>query len=983
MPLHTPPPPVRRTPPPPKQDTPPPPSASSKNRKRKRSASWASILLGGALVVLGLFVVALVVVAVGYIYLAAQLPPVEELRARQLNFASSRIYDRSGGLLYEMMDPEAGKRTYVPIGQIDRDLQLATVATEDRNFYAHRGFDPIAIGRAIYYAYQEREIVSGASTISQQVAENILLAEERLVEDPVSIKIKEIILATEMERRYTKDEILEIYLNNNNYGNLAYGIDAAARTYFGKSASNLTLTEAAFLAGLPQAPAFYDPYHGGLEVALKRQRTVLGLMVEAGYITDAEADEAAAEMEAYEFQPFSTDRIPAPHFVFYVRRWVEQELGTEALYRGSGLRIYTTLDQRLQSIAQEEVAKGVANLADRNVSNGALIALEPATGHVLAMVGSADFYAEDIDGQVNLTTRCRQPGSAIKPLTYLAAFEKGWTPATIIWDLPITYTDTAGNVYKPVNYDGKFRGPVSVRTSIANSLNVPAVKALEYVTVDGLLEMAERLGATSIVSPQVECPEYPYEQRPLYGLALTLGGGEMKPLDLTSAYATFANGGLHMEPTPILWIEDNQGNVLLDYRQREGKQVVSAEDAYLLTSILSDTEARCLLFRCPSILELPDRPVAAKTGTTNDNRDAWTVGYTPDLVAGVWVGNNDNSEMAGVVGSSGAGPIWNAFMSRALEGTPVHDFPRPQGIVQQEVCALSGAQPSLYCPEKRTELFSLRNPPPDDERDWFQRVEIDRGTGKRANQFCRADTTERVMVVLDWIMDPAGRDWMRKWAEEHNYEIAPHEYCTDSAPSERVRILRPQNGAQVTGRVEIFGTVDPEKLERFEVLYGYSENPLGWGAVKGPQDVSIVEGLLGIWDTTGWEPHRYTLRVVAYTTDGKQFEDRIVVEVPPPTPTPTPEVTPTGTPTPTPTETPTPTITPTPTTTPIITPPVIIVPTDTPTPKLTTPTPTAEPPTATPTTEPTEPPATDTPTPEPSAPSATPTPTPTSTPTPS
>ena len=447
------------------------------------------------------------------------------MRERQPNFASSQIYDRNGLLLHEIIDPTAGKRTYVSIDQISPYLKLASVATEDRNFYQHGGFDPVAIARAVYYAVQEREIVSGASTITQQVARNILLGPDAMFEQTASRKIKEIILAAELTRRYSKDDILEVYVNNNNYGNLAYGVDAAARTYFGTNAAQLTLPQASFLAGLPQSPALYDPFRGGREAALKRHKVVLGLMVEDGYITIDRAVATAAEMDAYEFKPIYTDRIPAPHFVVYVTQWVEEALGTAALYTGSGLRIHTTLDPRLQRIAEEEVVRGVAALADRNATNGALTAIEPSSGHILAMVGSVDFYDHDLGGQVNVMLRCRQPGSAIKPFTYLKAFEEGWTPATIVWDLPVSYTDTAGNVYEPVNYDGRFRGPVSVRTALANSLNVSAVKTLEYVTVDGLLEIAGRLGAESLVAPQDNCPDYPYENRPLYGLALTLGGG--------------------------------------------------------------------------------------------------------------------------------------------------------------------------------------------------------------------------------------------------------------------------------------------------------------------------------------------------------------------------------------------------------------------------------------------------------------------------
>ncbi|HUM37684.1 MAG TPA: transglycosylase domain-containing protein, partial [Anaerolineae bacterium] len=366
----------------PMSSTPPeltPPHARPTERMAvKRRRPWASALLGITLALVGLFLVGLIVAIVGYIVLAAQLPPVDELRAREPDFASSQIYASDGSLLYEITDPNAGKRTYVRIDQIDRDLQLATVATEDRNFYVHSGFDPYAIARALYYAFQEKGVVSGASTITQQVARNILLTPEEREGQSYLRKVKEIILAEELTRRYSKDEILEIYLNNINYGNMAYGVDAAARTYFGASASNLTLGQASFLAGLPQMPAVYDPFHGGLDAALKRHKVVLSLMVEAGFITQAEADAAAAEMEAYQFSQRILDRIPAPHFVFYVRQQVEEALGPQALYRGTGLRIHTTLDLRLQQIAEEEVRKGVANLAANKVSNGALVALQPA-----------------------------------------------------------------------------------------------------------------------------------------------------------------------------------------------------------------------------------------------------------------------------------------------------------------------------------------------------------------------------------------------------------------------------------------------------------------------------------------------------------------------------------------------------------------------------------------------------------------------------
>ena len=928
-------------PPAPPGSPPQKPPARRAPRKRDKGPRWASILLSVTLTGVGLFLLALVAGAVGYIYLAAQLPSPDELRELQPNFASSQIYDRNGLLLHEIIDPTAGKRTYVSIGQISPYLKLASVATEDRNFYQHGGFDPIAIARAVYYALQEREVVSGASTITQQVARNILLGPDAMFEQTASRKIKEIILAAEVTRRYSKDDILEIYVNNNNYGNLAYGVDAAARTYFGTNAAQLTLPQASFLAGLPQSPAVYDPFRGGREAALKRHKVVLGLMVEDGYITVDQAVAAAAEMDAYEFKPIYTDRIPAPHFVVYVTQWVEQALGAEALYTGRGLRIHTTLDPRLQRIAEEEVVRGVAALADRNATNGALTAIEPSSGHILAMVGSADFYDSDLGGQVNVILRCRQPGSAIKPLTFLKAFEEGWTPATTVWDLPVSYTDTAGNVYEPVNYDGRFRGPVSVRTALANSLNVSAVKTLEYVTVDGLLEIAGRLGAESLVAPQENGPDYPYDNRPLYGLALTLGGGEMKPLELTSAYATLANGGLRMPPTPILWVEDQSGNVLVDNRRRQGEQAVDSELAYLMTHILSDTETRCLVFACPSVLELADRPVAAKTGTTNDTRDAWTVGYTPDIAAGVWVGYNDNTPMADVLGSSGAGPIWQAFMARAHEGMPAHEFPRPAGVTERETCVLSGTEPSASCAETRVEVFSTDNLPPRADQDWLQEAEIDANSGLLANAYCRDNVVTKPVVFLERVQDPQGQAWLAQWAAERNIAQAPTAECTSAEQPPEVRITSPASGTEVYGYAEIHGSVDMADFDRYEISYGAGDDPQGWGWVSGPHLALVRDGILGVWQIPAeFTPGIVTLRVLAYNKHGARFEARQLVQVIGPTPTPTSEATPTGTPTLTPTLTPTPE----PTDTPVATDTPVSTPTPTPTEGAgdTTPTPTTE-----------------------------------------
>ena len=925
---------------PPRPPVAPPASGGAATRGPRR---WGRMLISSffVLVVVAvlLFFLTVATAAVGYVYIASQLPPPEELQARQTVFVSSKIYDREGNLLYEVTDPHGGRRTYVPLSEISQDLINATIATEDRDFWLHPGFDPIAVIRAVYYNLSERRIVSGASTIPQQLARNVLLSPEERVQETLWRKIKEAVLAAELTRTYPKETILEIYLNELYYGNLAYGIQAAAETYFGVDAADLTLAQASFLAGLPQLPATYDPFGGGLDLALARQEDVLALMVEAGYINHTEAALAAAEMRNYEFKPPQLDLTTAPHFVVYVRQTLEAAYGPEALYRGTGLRIYTTLDPHLQALAEQAVREGVAALADRGATNGALVALDPATGHILAMVGSADFRNKEIDGQVNVALRCRQPGSSIKPLTYVAAFERGWTPATLMWDLRTAFPDGANPPYVPVNYDGKYHGPMLLRDALANSYNVPAVAALQFVGVDGLLEMATRLGVKSLAHPELYCPEYPYDAPPTYGLALTLGGGEVKLLEMTGAFAAFDNGGKRVEPSPILRIEDSRGNVLVDNSAPAGEQVISPQHAYLITSILADTQARCRAFHCPSVLEL-SRPAAAKTGTTDDFRDAWTIGYTPDLVAGVWVGNSDNSPMINLPGAAGAGPIWHNFMEAAHAGLPVRDFVRPPGIVEYEICADSGARPTEHCPRRKVEVFAEDQPPLDESHDWYQMVKIDALTGLLANEFCPDHVVEKLMVV---ITDERGREWAQAHPEYFGgLPLAPLEYCTESTERPQVFITEPRSGSTVYGIVSVIGTVQLPNFDHYEAQYGIGGNPQGWGWISGPHLAQVREGLLTEWDTTHLAPGLYTLRITAFDREQHRVEARVQVYVAAPTETPTPVQSPTPTATPTlpPTSTPTPTLPPTPTPTPTLIP--TFTPTVEPTPEL-SPTPTETP----------------------------------------
>lgn len=877
-----------RTVPPPQRPGYVPPRPTPPPEKAPRQ--WGRILVRSFFAIVAiavlLFFLAASASVIGYVYIASQLPSPKELEARQTAFVSSKIYDREGHLLYEVTDPQGGRRTYVPFDEISRHLIDATVATEDRNFWRHPGFDPIAIIRAVYYVLTEGEIVSGFSTITQQVARNVLLSPEERAERSAWRKTKEVILAAELTRLYSKNTILEIYLNENYYGNLAYGIQAAAETYFDVDAADLTLVQASFLAGLPQLPAIYDPFAGGLDLALSRHEDVLALMVEDGYISPEEAEAAAAEMRDHEFKAPQLDFAIAPHFVVYVRQTVEAMFGPEALYRGAGLRIYTTLDPHLQEQAEQIVREGVAALADHDATNGALVALDPATGHILAMVGSADFDDAAIDGQVNVALRCRQPGSSIKPLTYVAAFERGWTPATLLWDLRTEFPDgetqnLASRPYVPVNYDGEYHGPMLLREALANSYNVPAVEALQFVGVDGLLEMATRLGVESLAHPELYCPEYPHDWPPAYGLALTLGGGEVKLLEMTGAFAAFANGGMHVPPSPILRIEDSRGNVLLDNSVPTGERVISPQHAYLITSILSDAEARSIEFGRSSILEL-GRPAAAKTGTTDDFRDALTIGYTPDLVTGVWVGNSDNSPMINLPGSRGAGPLWHDFMEVAHADLPVRDFVRPPGIVEYEICANSGARPTEYCPHRQREVFAEDQPPLEKRYDWYQKVKIDAFTGLLANEFCPDQVIEQVMVV---IAGERGRQWAQAHPEYFDgLPLAPLDHCTESTGRPAVFITQPAPGSDVHGIVPVIGTVQLPDLNHYDVQYGIGGNPQGWGWISGPHLAQVQDGLLTEWDTTHLSPGLYTLRVTAFDRGQHRVEGRVQVQVaiPPP-----------------------------------------------------------------------------------------------------
>jgi len=625
------------------------------------------------------------------------LPSLPDQLEQRASSSTTQIYDRDGQLLYEVIDPHMGKHTPLPLAEIPLVLQQATIATEDASFYTNPGVDLRAILRAVWINLRGGEVLSGGSTITQQLARNLLLSPEERYERTLVRKLRESVLAWNLARRYSKDEILRLYLNEIYYGNFAYGVEAAAQAYFGKSAAELDLAEAALIAGLPQAPSAYNPLVDP-RAARARQAVVLNLMVKAGYITPQQAALAKAEPLHFAASPFP---IHAPHFVMYVRELLEQEFGLGMVYRG-GLRVYTTLDLDWQQMAQAIVRRHLADLAGRRdgpdprLSDAALVALDPRTGEVLVMLGSPDYFDPAIDGAVNVTLMPRQPGSSIKPLTYAAAFDPTrphpHTPATLIADVRTAFLTKEGRTYVPVNYDFTYHGPVLARRALACSYNLPAVKVLAEVGVDQMARLARRLGITT------------FTDMDRFGLALTLGGGEVRLLELTAAYAAFANGGRRVTPVAIERVEDWQGRVLRRWEAEPGEQVLDPRVAYLITNILSDDWARMPAFGEGSVLRL-SRPAAAKTGTTSDWRDNWTIGYAPDLVVGVWAGNADNSPMQQVSGLTGAGPIWHDFMERVLKGRPTHKFEEPEGLVLVEVCPLSGKLPNPHCPHRREELF--------------------------------------------------------------------------------------------------------------------------------------------------------------------------------------------------------------------------------------------------------------------------------------
>lgn len=595
-----------------------------------------------------------------------QLPDLASLQSRKQE-QSLKLYDRTGTVLLYDLNNET-QRTAVPLDQISPNLQDAIIAIEDPEFYTHIGIKPRAIVRAIITDLIPGGLTQGGSTITQQVIKNSVLTKDKTL----TRKFKEWVLALKLERVLSKQQILTLYLNQVPFGGRLYGAEEASQTFFGKHASDLSLVEAVYLAAVMPAPTYYSPYGLHRDALERRKNLVLSKMFEHGYITKEQQDEAAAT--TIEFKKPSGSSIQAPHFVFYVEQYLQDKYGDSVLEEG-GWKVTTTLDADLQAKAEEVVQGRAQSQEDNfNASNTAMVGLDPKTGHILVMVGSRNYFDEDIGGNFNAATTKpgRQPGSAFKPFAYAQAFTDGYTPETVLFDVqtqfstacqPTDTTNSESPCYSPGNYDNKFRGPMTLREAIAQSINVPSVKVLYLAGIADTLRLAKSLGITTLGNPNQ------------YGLTLVLGGGEVTLLEMTSAYGAFAQNGVHYNTVPVIKVEDGSGNVIEDNTAPQGQQVLSPLVAQQINDVLSDPVARAPLGE-NTLFTFPGRDVAVKTGTTNDTRDAWTIGYTPNFVLGIWAGNNDNSPMVKKVSGFIVGPMWNEVMSYALDKLPGESFAR-------------------------------------------------------------------------------------------------------------------------------------------------------------------------------------------------------------------------------------------------------------------------------------------------------------------
>ncbi len=837
---------------------------------------------------------------------------LEQARDRE-TFETTRILDRNGDLLWEIFGE--GKRTAVPLERIPPHLIQATVAVEDGTFYENIGLDaPSLVAALIANLRNPDQRPMGGSTITQQLVRHIVFDYEERTAVSYERKTKEIILAWMMNREYSKDEIMALYLNEIYYGNLAYGIEAAAETYFGKSAVDLTLAEASFLAALPQSPVDLNPYTN-FEGAKSRQWLVLNLMANKGYATREQIMEVFQEpLELV--QPEVS--LVAPHFAVYVRQQLEQQFGADMVANG-GLRVTTSLDLRYQRLAEQLARQHIDAVGpEHNMTNAALVAMQPRTGEILAMLGSVDYQDDSIDGRVNVTLSQQQPGSAIKPLTYAAALsprpdaEPAWTAADILWDVEVEYPQLDGQTYAPRNYDRGFRGPVRVRSALANSYNVPAVLLLQDIGVNRLIEVSRQMGVQS------------FRDADRYGLALTLGGGELTPLELTAAYAVLANEGQRVPPVSILRVTRANGELLYEHQPEAAVEVIDPRVAFLISDILDDDNARVPAMGRDNPLALPF-PAAVKTGTTNDFRDNWTVGYTPSLVVGVWTGNTDNSEMINISGLDGAAPLWSDYMiavynSRDLVQTLGLDpgllpetFDPPLGLERRPICNLNnitigatectpggqewfleadeGVTPTpTVAPDsvawEQLEPAVWRMPavalaPPEPELIAALDRDDDAPPPQLFCHFAQGTAVDllppetELQLFLAPPRNPQSLKAAHEFAQANDLAILPTESCTEEilAAAQTIsdvaiyRITSPKHGDKVDGVIPIVGTAsfNPAEVEFYKIELGIPQegsNEINWVTLGDTHNTPVVNGTLEMFHAAGLPPGDYFLRLI-------------------------------------------------------------------------------------------------------------------------
>jgi len=868
-------------------------------RKRARAVNnrprpWFWIGQGAAALFLAVFLSIAGVVGVGaatlfgiYTFYAQQLPDAGIIEQQQDEFETVRIYDRTGEhLLYESVDPRPfrGDRTYIPLSEMSPAVVQAAVALEDRNFWDNPGINVRGLFRAFVSNLQGGS-VQGGSSITQQLIKNVIIPVEERTQQSYARKIKEVILAMEVTRQYPKEKILEWYLNYNFYGNLAYGIEAASQVYFGKSSSELSAAEAAILAAIPNSPA-YNPINNP-EDAKIRQGITLQAMADAGYLTAAEADAAFVEvLNLRESAAERFDVLTAPHFALYALERLKDEFNTidePYFIWKKGVTVYTTLDVDLQKYAEQVARDHIAGLQKegKNVSNASVVVIKPDTGEILAMVGSLDYNNDEIDGQVNVSLAERQPGSSFKPYVYLTALLQGMTPASMILDVRTSFPQADGTAYVPENFDRRYRGPVSLRNGLAQSLNIPAIRVMDQVGVANALRTAHRLGINGL-------------DRGLnyYGLSLVLGGGEVTLLDHTYAYSVLANSGVqagepvppenrrtgfrNLNPVAILQVRDTAGNVLKKYETPSVERIISTDAQFLISNIMSDDVARAPMFGANSAITLPDRRVAAKTGTTNGNKDNWTMGFTPQLAVGVWVGNTDNESMDRSTGATGAAPIWNAVMQRYHQGLPVQWYEQPSNIVARTVCIPSGLQPSEYCQQQRSELFIAGTEPKVQDNLW-QPFEIDKTNGLIATAATPPENRETEVFL---ILPPEAEDWVRESG------IAQPSKGESNAAFEfdpEVAITFPEPGGYISTTVEIRGNARGD-FRNYRVEFGAGLNPSEWQPI-GPEHGNQVENnVLEVLNTDGLGEGLYTMRLLVTRGDGsvREWKTRFTVDKTPP-----------------------------------------------------------------------------------------------------